>query len=547
MQEAEHEVKKAEELAAKVKEAAAPLQDDEKLLTLSSEEIRAASTATIKAEQEASKHLIETRKFLTARQIEAKGRADTSTEESTELIKYETRLRAAQTEIGQYKRLTTTVETRLQAKKVIEDCGQKVKDVEEKLEKLVQLTEALDKPENPSDDKVKGLASKAAKAAEQAASEAQVALKSTNRFIELQLRIQTGSSKVEIEKMQPRMIELQESLDSAVATMQAKAESQAVETISAESQGRLKEAEDSINRLKDAEKPFLEGAEELAAEKVSETLQELESSVQAAVTAVSGAKTFVGVKKLAARRLSEASKKSAEEQLQAVVAKLDELAKSLSETKKNMAERKQAIVKREVVAKVEETAKKVEASEEATAALLSLGNFEAKVEATPEGEGSAEGEQVADDSGPPPADEMKSACEKAGSRQQEARASITETQKLLLARQKEAKVSSTSESAFLLEITKSLERLTQMLATLDKQKLTLRDQEHRFVAQRLLKDATDQIANLEKKLEARLGKKQLFKHCFRHPYFNKNMTNNHCLNTVLPNPGWRKLLRRHLL
>mmetsp|Transcript_22477 Transcript_22477/g.40102 ORF Transcript_22477/g.40102 Transcript_22477/m.40102 type:complete len:2032 (-) Transcript_22477:157-6252(-) len=502
MQEAEHEVKKAEELAAKVKEAAAPLQDDEKLLTLSSEEIRAASTATIKAEQEASKHLIETRKFLTARQIEAKGRADTSTEESTELIKYETRLRAAQTEIGQYKRLTTTVETRLQAKKVIEDCGQKVKDVEEKLEKLVQLTEALDKPENPSDDKVKGLASKAAKAAEQAASEAQVALKSTNRFIELQLRIQTGSSKVEIEKMQPRMIELQESLDSAVATMQAKAESQAVETISAESQGRLKEAEDSINRLKDAEKPFLEGAEELAAEKVSETLQELESSVQAAVTAVSGAKTFVGVKKLAARRLSEASKKSAEEQLQAVVAKLDELAKSLSETKKNMAERKQAIVKREVVAKVEETAKKVEASEEATAALLSLGKpKEAKVEATPEGEGSAEGEQVADDSGPPPADEMKSACEKAGSRQQEARASITETQKLLLARQKEAKVSSTSESAFLLEITKSLERLTQMLATLDKQKLTLRDQEHRFVAQRLLKDATDQIANLEKKLE----------------------------------------------
>ena len=73
-----------------------------------------------------------------------------------------------------------------------------------------------------------------------------------------------------------------------------------------------------------------------------EALSALELASQAATQALSGAKTFVGVKKLAARRLAESSKKAAEEGLVAIVQRLDELTKSLSESKKAMNERKQA-------------------------------------------------------------------------------------------------------------------------------------------------------------------------------------------------------------
>ena len=99
LREAEHEVKKAEELSKQVALAAAKVMEDSQLLALSTEEIEAACNATKEAEQEASKHLGETRKFITLKQIEAKGR-DASAELSAELIKYEARLRQVATELS---------------------------------------------------------------------------------------------------------------------------------------------------------------------------------------------------------------------------------------------------------------------------------------------------------------------------------------------------------------------------------------------------------------------------------------------------------------
>jgi len=294
------------------------------------------------------------------------------------------------------------------------------------------------------------------------------------------MKMQSAAAK-EVEKLQPRLAELQEQLDSTVTSMKERLEKATIDGISKESEERVQAAEESVKKLQEAEKP-LASAEELSAEKVSEMLKTIDESVSAANSAVSGAKTFVGMKKLAARRLTEASKKAAEEQLQGVQTRIDELAKTLQETKKSISEGKQAAVQREVVAKVEECDKKVKEAEEATAALKEVGK---------EGEEAAEGAA-------PPADQMKAACEKAGGAQQEARAFLTASQKLLLSRQKDAKASNAELSS---EITKALERLSKMMAGLDKQKTALRDQEHRFVAQRLLKDATEQMEKLEKKLE----------------------------------------------
>jgi len=485
MKEAEHEVKKAEELVEKVAEAAAPLQEDDKLLTLSSQEIQTASEAAIKAEQACSLQLSEARKFITAKQIEAKGR-DASAETSAELIKFETRLRNAQTEAAKYKKVSQSVDSRLAAKKVIEDATSKVKAVEEKLEKLKNLAEAISSPAEGADGK------EATTTAEKAAADAQGTLKAAGRFIDMQVKMQTAAAK-EVEKLQPRLTELQEQLDSTIASMKEASEKATLDAIAKESEERVKAAEESVKKLQEAEKQ-LESAGELAAEKVSDVLKDLDEAVQAANSAVSGAKTFIGMKKLAARRLTEAMKKSAEEQLQGVQTRIEELAKTLQETKKNISERKLAAVQREVVAKVEESEKKVQEAEEATEALKSVGK-EAK-----------EGEDVADGSkgAAAPADQMKAACEKAGASQQDARSFLTAAQKLLLGRQKDAKIAASSEITT--EITKNLEKLSKFMGRLDKLKTLLRDQEHRFVAQRLLKDATEQMERLEKKLEETAAK-----------------------------------------
>lgn len=545
VREAEHEVKKAEELGKAVAEAAKALMDDEKLTQLSSEEIRAASEATIKAEQAATNHLTETRKYITARQIEAKGR-EASSELSSELIKYEARLRVVSTEIGKYKKVSASVDSRLKAKKSVEDCNSKVKAVEQKFEKLTELADAIDHPkEDPEakdeakdgeakdgeakdgetkdaetkdgdgEEKIsknrkltsKEKVQKALKEAEAAAAEVQAAIKSAARFIDMQIKVTPAAAK-EVEKLKPRLDELQETLDKTVSGMRERSEKVLVDSIVKDSASRVNDVDEAIKKMQKAEEPF---NGDIEPEKVSESLSNLELATQAATQALSGAKTFVGVKKLACKRLAEGSKKSAEEQLSSVVAKLDELAKTLAASKKAMQERKQDLVKKEVEGKVLEAEKKLQASEEA---MKALAEFDAPApaegeEAKAEGAEGADGAEGAEGTKPAAAaapavlrpDEMKAACEKAGNAQTEARQVVVAAQKLLLSRQKDAKNGSGSPSV-LEEINRQLEQLSKFLASLDKHRAAVKEQEHKFVAQRLLKDGSDQIAKLEKMFEA---------------------------------------------
>merc|ERR1719276_817093 len=141
-----------------------------------------------------------------------------------------------------------------------------------------------------------------------------------------------------------------------------------------------------------------------------------------------------------------------------------------------MAERKQATIKREAVSKVENCEKSVKAAQEATAALEDSGSTMAP-------------------------DKMKAACEKAGTCQQEAQALIADTRSLILNRQKEAKTSM-AESKLVAELKELVDALSPLQADLDKQKGLLRDQEHKFVAQRLMKEAIEKIQELEAKLES---------------------------------------------
>jgi len=478
MREAESEVCKAEELVKRVVEAAGLLGDDAKLLDSSASDMRTAADDALKAEVEANTALAEARRYITQRQIDAKGK-EMAAEVSAELLKFQTRLTAAQAEVTKYKKLCASVELRLAEKKCIEDAGTKAQHAQEKVAKVVELVEALGAEAAGEGAEAPGAADrpekqKATRAAEQAAAEAKVAITSALRYVESHTR-SPGVAQEAISKLTPELEEALGKLEATVAVMKVKAEKITVDLIVTESTQRVKEAEEAVEKVSEAEAPSAK-SDDLPVDEASKALSDLESLVQAAHTSVGGAKTFLAMKRLAAKRLSEQSVKTASDALGELQARLEAAAKRLTETKRGMAERKLATVKREVAEKVVVVEEKVKQAAAAT-------------------------KELADGVGKMGPEDMKAACEKAGTAQHAAAKDLSATRELLLSRQKDVSVIA-ADSAMLADIKKMLDKLAELQADLDKEKALLRDQEHKFVAQRLLKDATDMIDALEAKLEA---------------------------------------------
>lgn len=488
--EAEQTVVKAEELAAKVAEHAAPFDNDEKLFALSVDDIKKAAAEVSEAEKVANQALADARKFITARQLDAKGR-DSASSSSSELIKYQTRLSTAQAEVSKYKKMCTSVESRLAVKKTIEEATKKMAEAEEKIQGVESMIEALGKPVVPEDPEAEAEGKEAkedevakkeadtpekrARAVEKAAAEASNALKHAFRYLEMQIK-RAGSGKDELEKLQPRLDKAQVKIDSVTANMKEKTEKFQVASIVEESEQRVATAEANVKQVGDVEALLLKG-DEVPLEELSQILQDLEAATSAATTSVGGTKTFLAMKRLAAKRLSDASKESTMATLTTLQERLDATSKELQDAKKGMIERRATTVKREVVAIVAGVQKKVDAAQEATADLLK------EEELTPE--------------------KMKSKCELAGTTQSEAQTAAENAKLLLLSRQRDAKAAATEANKdTLTEIIAQVDALKKLQAALDLQKNDLNEREHMFVSQRLQKDATDMVEKLDKAYEA---------------------------------------------
>uniref|UniRef100_A0A7S4QQC8 EF-hand domain-containing protein n=1 Tax=Alexandrium monilatum TaxID=311494 RepID=A0A7S4QQC8_9DINO len=465
MRGAESYVAEAEVLTKRMAEAASIFEDDNKLCEASSAEIRAAADETQKAEQVAVAAIVEARKFITQRQIESKGR-DASVEVSAELIKYQTRVSTAQTEVARWRKLASTCEQRLAAKRAVEEAKGKVASAEESVKQVSEMVKALDGEESGGEDAVK--------AAETAANECQATVKTMVRYLETQSRAQ-NAARDELAKLQTSMKEIQEQLEHSLAAMRTRAEQQVVKGLVAESEARVVEAEESVRKVSDAEAPFLIDGD-VPSEQAVAALTELENSAAAAHTVVGGTKTFIAMKRLAARRLSESATTACNKDLDNLQARLDGLSKKLTDIRKGMSERKHTKVKREVMAKITDLEQLVEAAKEATKSLV---------------DGGADTKEV----------DNKAAREKAAAAQSKAVATLDTTRKLAVQRQQDVKASST-DAAALTDLTKMLDQLNRFQQELDRQQGLLRDQEHRFVATRLLSEAIAEVEGLEKRMEA---------------------------------------------
>eukprot|EP00929_Paragymnodinium_shiwhaense_P052532 TRINITY_DN26314_c0_g1_i2.p1 TRINITY_DN26314_c0_g1~~TRINITY_DN26314_c0_g1_i2.p1 ORF type:complete len:2040 (+),score=823.72 TRINITY_DN26314_c0_g1_i2:119-6238(+) len=482
VRQAEQEVVQVEGLVKKVAEAADSFETNEKLFDLSSEQIKSAANATLKGEAEAAAAIAKVKKMLTEKLIEVKGVKDVSTSANTELLKLQTRVQAAQTEVAKWKRLVSTADTRIAAKKVVEEAVKKVDSAEKKIEEHEGLVESLlkdeqqestEEPETQAENK-KPL-EEVMKKADQAKLDATAAVKSASRYIEMQVRVAT-SAKDEVLKLQPRVEKAQERLNKSVEKLKDRSESLIVTELLQESTKKVQEAEESVKKVGEAATPLNKDASELPVEEASKALLDVEAALTAANSAVQGAKTFLAMKRLAARRLGEKAKESSTKAIDELETRNVAATKELAEARKGIAERKMATIKREVVGTVEETEKTVAAAEEATKVLTekedSLTN-----------------------------DEMRDGCQKAGKAQTKATTAVADALKLLLVRQRDAKSSSEMKTGFLAEVSALIEKVTKMQAQVEKQRTLLKDQEHRFVANTLKKDFTARLERLEASLK----------------------------------------------
>jgi len=347
VREAETQVSKAEQLVENVKQVAAVFSDDSKLMELSPEEIREASERTAAAEKEASDAIMEVRKFVTAGQIEIKGK-DAGVEMSSELIKFQTRLAAAQTEVGKQRKLFTSVEQRLALKRQVEEAEKKLVATEEKVQKAADAVAALMQSlpgdgDNEGKDPNSGV-----KEAEQLMQEAQIAVKQTRHFLDSQLRVQ-GFGKDAVGQLNPRLKDAQDKVDAASASMRERSERLMVSNAVREAKQKVADCEASLAQAVEAEQPFQEAVGgEVDATKQGTLLATLEKQLQSTQQVANGAKTAIAMKKLHVKRLSEGPAKTATEELSKLQSAVDDAVKKIAEMRVRCGEWKKSALRRDL-------------------------------------------------------------------------------------------------------------------------------------------------------------------------------------------------------
>lgn len=466
MREAEDLVGQAEEAAKAMAKAAACFEDGSKLGELGAAVISAAQEETAKCEAVATEKVGEARKYINTRQEEAKQR-QAPTEVIADIIKFSTRINAAQGEVSKCKGRASSIGDRLQALKAAEDVGTKITSVEEKVAASHSATKSL-KPDDAADSQV-------AKDADTSLTASRAALKEVQQVV-TELSSKGTAPKELMVKLHARIEAMQGKMSECTDIMKTRADHEEVKVMIAEAGGKAKEAEAAVTTAAAAESPFLTGEEMLPLEDTKKALKCLEEAIEAAQKVVSLSRTFVTTKRMSVKKLAEAAATEGAAAMARQQERVDASTKKLQDVKNSLARRKLDTMKREVAVKIEETWQVLKAATEATAMLVQ------------DGEGLV-------------GNAMKSALTRGSSTQRAAVEAISAAREYLDTKQAEARATSGDATA-LAELARMSQEIDKIQVALDTQTGNLREQEHKFVAQRLVQDATDMVEKLEQRLKS---------------------------------------------
>eukprot|EP00927_Polykrikos_kofoidii_P082856 TRINITY_DN8350_c0_g1_i2.p1 TRINITY_DN8350_c0_g1~~TRINITY_DN8350_c0_g1_i2.p1 ORF type:complete len:986 (+),score=266.36 TRINITY_DN8350_c0_g1_i2:183-2960(+) len=342
--EAEANVVRVEELVGKVKEVAAILADDKQLEAFTEEEIRATGASMATVEKDANEALTEARRMITGRQVELRSKPDAA-KASASLTELQNRLAAARTDLGVIRRSAGSAEQKLATRRLIAESRRKLEEVEGEVAAASALVAALVANAAGMNDEADGGADPASVAAESKKTEiavqaAYVSSRGLVRTLEMQLRTQPTLKHI-LGPLEVRGHATQATVDEARASLKDHSERQLLGALIREVDAKSHAFQLAVGKASDLE------LESNQASRSAATLVSFDQAIQEATLMVGQCKTFVSMKRLSLRALSETAMQTAQDTLAKMQSTVEETMKRLQDMRNNCLLWKQEVMKME--------------------------------------------------------------------------------------------------------------------------------------------------------------------------------------------------------
>lgn len=457
-----------QDLIEKITEAEAQVQmlaevaklfSSETLDEASTESLKATSEQSAIAERDASSACADARKLLSTKQRDAKDAAMVG-----ELSKLQARLNASMTEMKKHQKASQDGERLIKSKEVYTTEEDKIKGVEEEVLKAETLATPLG-DERLSDEKIKQI--------DAAVNSAQLQLTKAVRSVDSQLSGSVAQMKAALSKLIIRAKKAQEKLDSVKATTKEQRERVASDSYVKEATKKTDMVDQALAKVDKAEGPFLKGVETIPLKDAQKALAESEAAAEQVQRLIGEARTFIAGKTLEVRRFAGNVAKPTSEHFAKLTERVNAAALKVSQFRKDTESRKRTILMQEAAQRLTDVEKAV-AKTTAAAAPLATQDVD-KLSAS-----------AATD-----------VCEKLAALESDATTKMNEARTFLSERQKDARGSSAHEE----QLKKLQSRMAAVQVELTKAKKTASEHEQKFVAKKLLTEASDMVKEVENEVE----------------------------------------------
>jgi len=423
------------------------------------------------AERSAQASVVVARKYLLQKTTELKKLivSGSGAGSGTELGKLQTRVNNMQQEIAKLRGLTKEAEERIRVKQLLSEVVMRLQAGEAEVDKVASAAVPL-REEQPSAEAVERM--------EKSTTSAQTKLTATAKLIDVKLKSASGFLKEELTGMRARITSAERKLAEVIRASREQKERLLASDLIAQAVEKVEHAEAEVQKSAESELPFLKGIEVLVAQDAQSAITACEQAAAKAQSGITDARTFVVQKLVEAKQFSEGPADTCGKELMSLQKKLDLCASKLAEMKRDTAERKRKVQMQASIEKIST----VEGTVQKLADVMTKFTEDKLITISPE--------------------DARGVCEEIALTEHSAQAAVSDARKFLAMRVQEAKSFNEAQRAGVnQDLAKLQSKLTQCQVELAKLSKQCTEREQKFVAHRLLQEATQSLEKLQKDVE----------------------------------------------
>jgi len=431
------------------------------LSEVSTEMLKAACEQTLVAEKDASAACAQARKVLVAKQKDAKESSLVA-----ELSQLQNKLTATQRELAAIKKAVASGERLIKSKQVLLDEEEKIKQAELEVAKVETFSTPLG-DEKPSDESIKQI--------DAAVGVAQEALTAVMKSIDLHITSASAmpAFKAPLSKLLARAKKSQEKVDKVKALTREQRERVSCEEFQREASSKAAEVDAALEKVNDAELPFLKGIEELPLSEATLTIKTSEDAADVVQKVIADARTYIAGRTLEVRKFQESIGKPTLEEFQKETERINASGQKLSQFRRDTEQRKRQILLQEGRERLAAVQAEVE---KAVVAIKPLGNEDLDT-LSPEA--------------------ATAICEKLAALDKVAQGKVDDTDSFLRSSQKLVRGHASHEE----QLRQLQSQLGGLQMDLQKSKKAANEREQKFVAKKLLSEASDLAGEVDAEIE----------------------------------------------